>query len=104
MAMKRGVAWALVLALVLVSSQMARFGSAICSDENDALDHVVPCVTEGTVETHPESRCCEGMKKISLDCFCDILISASGGLNAHIVNDYIHACNMTVPPGFQCTV
>ena len=90
-----------VFLMILVMS--GEFCSAKCANEYYARDQIAPCIHDGTVEVVPDEKCCEGMKSITrFDCLCDVLMTAGGWHNDHIVKHYIRACDIDVPDNFKC--
>ncbi|GLJ29350.1 hypothetical protein SUGI_0578860 [Cryptomeria japonica] len=88
----------LICAVLLHNVQMGGV-VAVCSNEYEALSLVSPCIEDGSVKKSPDELCCKGIKKLSLGCFCSILISASA---LQLVHQYVGACNIHVPPAFKC--
>ena len=77
-----------------------------CSDQNQALTFVLPCVTSGSLQSKPSARCCSGMRSLvaslSLSCMCQILISVGGTSTASLVKNYVSTCAIRTPRNFTC--
>lgn len=96
----------IALAVVSIVALGRGVEGAYCSDENEALSLVLPCVTSGSVQVHPSKPCCSGMKRLvshlTLSCMCEVLISVGGTTTPVLVQNYIKRCALAVPPKFEC--
>ena len=77
-----------------------------CSDQNQALTFVLPCVTSGSLQSKPSALCCSGMRSLvtslSLSCMCQILISVGGTSTSSLVRNYVSTCAIRTPRNFTC--
>ncbi|GLJ19958.1 hypothetical protein SUGI_0361450 [Cryptomeria japonica] len=91
----------LICALVVMSMYTVQVGGvpSTCSNEFEALSRVNHCISNGGMTKHPNWRCCRGIRKMKLGCFCDIMISSR---SRDLIDRYVHHCHMHVPHRLTC--